>query len=222
MIIAVLLLIFSISIGFYIYVKVNFNKYKTIKLKNNMSGFEVARKILDNHDLNNVYITESKSRVISSYDIDRKVIRLTNGVFNDESLTSAVISSKVASHAIQDKKNDKAFQIREKLINFINVLLIVGYIVTLFGCFFGHVNTIIIGLALIDLIIFFHFAFYNIDKKAIRIALVELINSKIISKSEYKKIEKLLSVYSYINISSIIFPVALLIRKIFIFGDSNK
>ena len=222
MIIAVLLLIYSISVGFYIYIKVVYNKFKSIKLKSNMSGFEVSRKILDNYDLNNVYITESKNRIISNYDINRKVIRLADGVFNDESLVSAAISSKEAGHAIQDKKNDKAYQIRERIIQFIYILLIVGYIITLFGCFFGHINTIIAGLLIIDIIILFNYLFYSVEKRAIKIALIELVNSKIIAKSEYKKMDKLLKVTSYTTLAFVAIPVAELIKKIFMFGDSNK
>ena len=222
MIIAVLLLIYSISVGFYIYIKVVYNKFKSIKLKSNMSGFEVSRKILDNYDLNNVYITESKNRIISNYDINRKVIRLADGVFNDESLVSAAISSKEAGHAIQDKKNDKAYQIRERIIQFIYILLIVGYIITLFGCFFGHINTIIAGLLIIDIIILFNYMFYSVEKRAIKIALIELVNSKIIAKSEYKKMDRLLKVTSYTTLAFVAIPVAELIKKIFMFGDSNK
>ena len=222
MIIAVLLLIYSISVGFYIYIKVVYNKFKSIKLKSNMSGFEVSRKILDNYDLNNVYITESKNRIISNYDINRKVIRLADGVFNDESLVSAAISSKEAGHAIQDKKNDKAYQIRERLMQFIYILLIVGYIITLFGCFFGHINTIIAGLLIIDIIILFNYMFYSVEKRAIKIALIELVNSKIIAKSEYKKMDRLLKVTSYTTLAFVAIPVAELIKKIFMFGDSNK
>ena len=152
MVIAVLLLILSISIGFYIYIKVTYNKYKKIKIKSNLSGFEVSRKIIDNYDLNNIYITESNNQLISRYDSNRKVIRLTNKVFNNESIVSCAISSIEASHAILDKKNDKLFKIKESLVPIVNILLIAGYLITLIGCFFGHVNTIIIGLSLIDII----------------------------------------------------------------------
>jgi len=222
MIIAVLLLIFSISVGFYIYIRVTYNKFKKYKLKSSMSGFEVARKILDNHDLNNVYITESKNKILSSYDINRKVIRLANGVFNDESLVSSCVSSIEAGHAILDKKKDKMYQTREKLVQFIYLLMIVGYVITLFGCFFGHINTIILGLSLIDLIIVYNFLFYSVEKKAMRISIVELVSSKIVNKNEYKKVGKLLKVTSFTTLASVIFPIAELIKKIILFGDSNR
>ena len=37
-----------ITIGAQIYIKVSYNKYKKESTKSNMTGFEVARKILDN------------------------------------------------------------------------------------------------------------------------------------------------------------------------------
>ena len=153
MVIAVLLFILLISLIFYIYIQMTYKKYKKVKLKKELSGFEVSRKIIDNYDMNNVYITEARNQLISKYDMDRKVIRLTDKVFNDEKIVSCAISSFEAAHAIQDKKNNQMFIIREKIIPFINILLIVGYLITLFGCFFGHVNTIIVGLLIIDLIL---------------------------------------------------------------------
>jgi Zn-dependent membrane protease YugP len=222
MVIAVLLFILLISLAFYIYINVTYKKYRKIKLKKELSGFEVARKIIDNYDLNNVYITESKTQLISKYDINRKVIRLTDNVFNDEMIVSCAISSFESVHAIQDKKNNKMFIIREKLSQFINILLIVGYLITLFGCFFGHVNTIIVGLSIIDFILLYHLIFYKVDLMASKMALTELINNNIIQKSEIKKIEKLLKVTSYTSFASIFFPIVELIKKIIVFGDSNR
>ena len=222
MFIAVLLLILFISIGFYIYIDRIYKKNKKIKTKNDLSGFEVARKIIDNYDLNNVYITESKTQLISRYDSNRKVIRLTNKVFNDNSVVSCAISSIEASHAILDKKKDKMFKIKESIDPIAKIILILGYLITIIGCFFGHANTIIIGLSLIDLILLYNVVFYNIEKKSMKVALIELVKNKIITKSEIKRVEELLKVTSYTSFATIIFPVVELIKKILVFGDSNK
>ena len=222
MVIAVLLFILLISLIFYIYINVTYNKCNKYKLRSNLSGFEVSRKIIDGYDLNNIYITESKTQIISKYDMNRKVIRLTEKVFNDEKLVSCAISSFEAAHAIQDKKNNQMFIIRERIIPFINYLLIAGYLITLIGCFFGHVNTIIAGLSIIDFILLFHVIFYKVDSSAAKIALVELVNNDIIQKSEAKKVEKLLKVTSYTSFASIFFPIVELIKKIIVFGDSNR
>lgn len=222
MIIAVLMLFLAISIGFYIYIELTYKKYRKTKTKNNLSGFEVARKIIDNYDLNNIYITESRTELISRYDSNRKVIRLTNKVFNDESIVSCAISSIEASHAILDKKNDKMFQIKDKINPFLNVLTVAGYLVTIIGCFFGHVNTIIAGLSIIDILLLINIIFYSVEKKAIKIALIELVDNDLVVKNELKKIEELLKVSSYTSLASVIYPVVELVKKVLVFGDSNR
>ena len=222
MVIAVLLFILFISLIFYIYIQKAYNKYKKIKLKKPLSGFEVSRKIVDVYDLNNVYITESKNQLISKYDLNRKVIRLTDKVFNDEGIVSCAISSFEAAHAIQDKNKNQMYIIREKIMPYINILLVAGYLITLFGCFFGHVNTIIAGLGIIDLILLFHLVFYKVDSTASKIALVELVNNNMVQKGEIKKIEELLKVTSYTSFGSIFFPIVELIKKVIEFGDSNR
>ena len=222
MIIAVLMLFLAISIGFYIYIELTYKKYRKTKTKKNLSGFEVARKIIDNYDLNNIYITESRTELISKYDSNRKVIRLTNKVFNDESIVSCAISSIEASHAILDKKNDKMFQIKDKINPFLNVLTVAGYLVTIIGCFFGHVNTIIAGLSIIDILLLINIIFYSVEKKAIKIALIELVDNDLVVKNELKKIEELLKVSSYTSLASVIYPVVELVKKVLVFGDSNR
>ncbi len=222
MFIVVLLFLIFVSVGFYIYIGIKYRKYKNIKLKSKMSGFEVARSIIDNFDLNNVYITETRTDLVSKYDSNRKVIKLTKNVFNEESITSCAIASFEAAHAIQDKKKDKMFNVKRTLAPIATIILILGYILTIIGCLFGHVNTITIGLCLIVFILLFQVAFYKVEKTALRIATVNLINNKIITSNESKKIEELLQASSYMCIASIVFPVMEVIKKVIEFGNSNN
>lgn len=222
MLIVVLVLFLMISVFLYIHVVVELKKYNRKKLKSKLSGFEVSRKIIDNYDLNNIYITETRNDLISNYDSNRKVIRLTDKVFNEDDYSSCAISSLEAAHAIMDKKKDKMLIVKNKTLPVANILLVLGYLITIIGCCFGHINTIITGLCLIDFILLFHIVFYKIEVTARKIAIIELINEKIISKNEEKNIEKLLNVCSFKGIISVVFPVIELIKKIIQFGDSNR
>ena len=62
-----ILVLLFISLGTYIYIELECNKYKKVKVKSNLSGFEVSRKLLDSYDLNNIYITETKEFLQSKY-----------------------------------------------------------------------------------------------------------------------------------------------------------
>ena len=223
MIIAVslVLVLLLVSLGTYIYTEVTYNKFKKIKIKSNLSGFEVSRNILDNYDLNNVYITETSEYLFSRYDSDRKVIRLVKDVFNAENLTSTGISSIEAGYAVLDKKNNKMYSFRKKIVPFVNLLLFASYIIILIGIIFGHINTLLSGIIIDYLILFFYIATYSIDKEAEKIATEELIKNKIITKKELINVQKILKVTTFNNIVSIIFPIVELIKKIVEFGKSN-
>ena len=219
LLIAILLLI--ITLGFYLYIEFTYNKYKSTKIKSNLSGFEIARKMIDNYDLNNVYITETNETLFSRYDASRKVIRLRKEVFNDESLTSCAVSAMEAAHCIQDKKNNKLLKFRNNIYPFLNILLLTGYLITIIGFLFGHKNTLLVGVSIEYLLLLFHLCTYSIEKEAKKIALIELVGDSIINKKETKRIEKLLNVTAFSNFASIIFPVVQLIKKLIDFGKSN-
>ncbi len=211
----IIILIFS-------YVFSTYKKYKKVRVSSDLSGFDVARKIIDEYDLNNVYITESRDIFFSRYMYARKVIRLSNEIFNDSSLSSISIAARSACYAIKDKKKDKLFHIKFNLENYINVLLILGYMVLIIGALFGHMNTIYLGIGVITFVLLYYLLLLNAENIVSSMALNELIDKKIIAKKEAKTVGKILKIFSLTDIASIFFPIAILIRKIIDFGKSYR
>lgn len=217
-----ILLLIVLTLSSYINLKKKLKKHSKEDIKSLMSGFEVSRKILDKYDLNNVYITESRQSIISHYDTERQVIRLTNGVFNDTSISSCAVSSLQSAYAIEHKKNDKWFIFREKINPLLKVILYFSYIVLFMGILFGNLRTIYIGIALEYAILIFHVLTYKIEKNSIKIAQNELLKNKIITKKELEKVKEILQAHSYIGVASIILPIAELLKRMVEFGNSNR
>lgn len=220
--IVVLLVLIIITVGSYVRIKLVYKKHMKTDIKKMMSGFEVSRQIIDEFDLNNIYITESRENIFSHYDPNRKVIRLVKGVFNDTSISSCAIAATTAAYAIQDKKKHKLFNIRKNIAPFLKILLYVGYLIIASGILFGHRATILVGVCLEYTVIIFHILTYKIEKDAKEIAKKELIDQSIITKKELAKIDEVLTANSLINIASIMFPIAELIKKILEYGNSNR
>ena len=220
--ILIIIVLLIITLGSYIYIEIIYRKYKKIKLKNLKSGFEISREIIDNYELNNIYITESKNVLFSYYDYDRKVIRLANGVFNDTSLVSCAIAATCASYAVYDKQKDKLFSFRKTFEKLATTILYLGYIVITIGILFGNIMTILTGVALEYAVLLFYLFTYKLEKSIKIRALHELKNNKLITKNEIKKIEELLKANSYIYIASIVFPISRLFKLIIDFGKSDR
>ena len=220
--IVVFLILIMITFGSYLRIKLIYKKYGKVDIKKLLSGFEVSRKIIDSHDLNNIYITESRENIFSYYDSNRKVIRLVKGVFNDTSITSCAISATVSAYAIQEKNNNKLFVFRKTFNPFIKALLYIGYIIIATGLLFGHMGTLLVGAGLEYAILIFYFLTYKLEEDAKEIAKKELLKESIINKKELDNIDEVLNANMLINFASVIFPIAELFKKIIEYGNSNR
>ena len=59
-----------------------YSKFKKVHNKNKLSGFEVARKILDANGLDDIYVVETPGNLTDHYDPSRKVVKLSTDVLN--------------------------------------------------------------------------------------------------------------------------------------------
>ncbi len=218
----IVILIYIIAmVSLYLIISVKYKRYRKIKLKKDLSGFDVARAILDSYDLNNVYITESKEILYSNYDHKRKTVRLVKGLFNGKSLTACAVSAMNAVYAILDKKKNQLFIFKKDIEQFISLLIYIGYVIIIIGSIFGHVNTIWVGFGIEMLITFFYLVTISTEIEAKNMALKELIDNKIINAKEIKRIKELLTITSLIGVASVISPFAEIIKKAYEYGKSD-
>ena len=167
-----------------IYIKVTYNKYNTIKNKKDLTGFEVAKKILEKNDLEKVYIVETKGYLTDHYDPKSKVVRLSKNVFNGTSISAIAVAAHECGHAIQHKNGNKFMQIRSFLVPFVNFSTKLGYIVILIGLIAGLLQMFYFGIILILVILLFQLVTLPVEFGASRDALNYLEKYDLVTKEE--------------------------------------
>lgn len=198
----------------YSVISVTYSKYKEKELKKKLSGFEVARKILDNNNLKDLYIVEVKGNLNDHYDYNQKVIRLSTDVYHGESITAAAVAARISSYAIQDKNNNTYMKFRFTLNPIVTFAIYLAYILFIFGiCLqdFGMVSlaTSILGFALV-----FHIVTLSVEFDAVKIANKSLKEIDILNKEEIDRIENVLKVSMYTFIMSILTCISNLFNEI--------
>ena len=78
-------------------------KYKKVGNNKTITGQEVARKILDSNNLENVHVVKVNGTLTDHYDPSRKVVRLSNEIFDGESIAALSVAAHECGHAIQIK-----------------------------------------------------------------------------------------------------------------------
>jgi len=82
-------------------VKGSYRKYSQVSLRRRISGAQIARQILDSNSLSDVQIERVHGHLSDHYDPRSRVLRLSPGVHEGNSIAAAGIAAHEVGHAIQ-------------------------------------------------------------------------------------------------------------------------
>lgn len=217
----IIVIIIVISLVAQLYLVNIYNRYKKVEMKDDNTGFDVARKILDNYDLNNIYITEVKGMLTDHYYYPRKVVRLSKNVFHGKSVLSTSIAAFESAHALMDKENHKTYKLRNKFDPLVNILTALGIILIAAGLFLDIKKLITFGTALAVLYVLFQLITLPIEFDAAKRAMDELLENSLIGKKDNSKVKKVLTAMTFINIGSFYRTISETFSVIYNFGKNN-
>ena len=220
--ILLLLVALVITLGAQVYVTSTYNKFNKVTNKKKITGFEVARMILDSHGLNNVYVTETKGVLSDHYDSSRKVIRLSTDIFHGTSLASCAVAAHEVGHAIQDKTGYSFLTFRSMMFPIVNFASYAGYFAILIGIIFGALNLIWIGIAMEIIILIFQLVTLPVEFDASKRALEELKNKDILTNAELKQSSTILKAAALTYVATVVNTILQILRLLLIFGQSDR
>ncbi|HJJ16715.1 MAG TPA: zinc metallopeptidase [Bacilli bacterium] len=202
-------------------ISVNYSKYKNIENSKKLSGFDVARKILDKNGLQNVHVVEVRGNLTDHYDPSRKVVRLSSDIFHGESVAAIAVAAHECGHAIQDKENYNFLRFRSMLFPIVRISNYFSYIVLLLGFLFEAVNLFSVGIALVTLGLVFQIITLPVEYNASSRAKKELESVNIISPDEMVGVTKVLSSAAMTYVAGVLSNALDLLRLILLFSRRN-
>lgn len=210
----------AISLLAQIIVNVSYNKYKKELNSKDLTGFEIARKILDNNNLNDIMILETKGNLTDHYDPTRNVIKLSTDIYHGSSIASAAVAAHECGHAIQDKEKYTPMRIRSKIVGTVNICTKIGYIAIVIGALFSY-QLIEIGIILLSTILVFQLVTLPVEFNASNRALKQLEKLKLINKEDNKKTKSMLTAAAFTYVASLITSFLQILRLVLMFSRRN-
>ena len=198
-----------------------YNKYKNQENRNGLSGFEVARKILDANGLDDIYVVETSGNLTDHYDPTRKVIKLSKDIFHGNTIASASVAAHECGHAIQDKDNYTFMRIRSFLVPVVNFVSGFSWIVIMIGLFTEMFNLFAIGICLISITLLFQLVTLPVEFDASQRAKEELSKLNLIGSGEDSKVKSMLDAAAMTYVASVLTSILEIIRLILIFNDDR-
>lgn len=91
-------------------------KYSQMPIYGNLTGAEIARKMLADNGIYNVQITQIKGQLTDHYNPTQLTVNLSEGVYNGTSIASAAVAAHECGHAIQHATQYSMLKLRSNLI----------------------------------------------------------------------------------------------------------
>lgn len=210
-----------ITVAAQIYVTTSYNRFKKQKTKKGLSGFEVARKILDNNGLNDVHIVEIKGNLTDHYDPKRKVVRLSTEIFNGTSIAANSVAAHEVGHAIQDKDGYKFMRIRASLVPIVNFCSKIGYVVLVIGFIASALNIIYTGIFLLATMLLFQLITLPVEFNASSRAKIQLEKMDVLNDSEKIDSKTMLTAAALTYVASLVTTLLQILRLILMATDRD-
>ncbi len=191
-----------------------------------MTGFEAARRILDSNGLQSVQIERTPGQLSDHYDPSAKVLRLSDGVFQGNSMASVGIAAHEAGHAIQDAQRYAPLVIRNLAVPAANfggsfgmILLMIG--IGMAGAMEGGATLgkyfVYAGIAGFGATVFFQLVNLPVEFDASARAKTELVSLGIVSSVELPYVRKVLNAAALTYVAATLQAVLILAYYIFRF-----
>lgn len=209
-------LVIIIPIFVQIFISIVYKKYKSVESCKNLSGFEVARKILDKNDLEDIYVVETRD-MFSHYDSNRKVIKLTKDIFNGTSILAVSLGAYECIYAVLDKEGKSFIRFRNLICPVISLINGFAWLFILLGIV-THSKLIIFGASLIGIFLLFHVVTLLIEFDVGKKAYEELKDLKLIKNTEHECVKNVIKVASMTYIASVFTSV---IEVVNLFDNRN-
>ncbi len=215
----VLIITLIITLGSQAYINSSYKKTRKIKSKNNMSGYEVAKKILKENDLKDVKVECISGTLSDHYDPRTKTVRLSTDIYEGTSLASISVASHECGHAVQDKNGYLFLRIRRSLIPIVNIASTAGYFAIAGGFLFQIVNLIWLGIIFELVILGFQLVTLPVEFNASSRALKQIKELKIVDEKEYGNCREMLTAAALTYVASAAVALIEVLRLILMFRN---
>jgi uncharacterized protein len=215
-----IILIPAILFAAYAQSKINstFNTYLRVRNSNGYTGYQVARTILDNHGLQSIPIELIQGHLTDHYDPRKRILRLSNAVYNGDSLASVGVAAHECGHAVQHQEAYVPLTVRNTIAPIASIGSQLSWILVLAGFFFGFTGLIDLGIMFFSVAVVFQLITLPVEYNASDRAIAMLTEYNLVPANEIGPAKKVLSAAALTYLAATIVAVMQLVRLLLLRG----
>ncbi len=213
---------FILALVAQILVKSTYKKMSKEMNARGITGAAAAMAVLRHYGITDVRIEATTGKLTDHYDPKNKVIRLSEGVYNNASVAAVGIAAHEAGHAAQHAESYAPIRIRNAIVPVCNIASYAGIPLAMIGYFLGFEPLIIVGLALYSAIAVFQLVTLPVEFNASGRALAVINETGLLGDEEKSKAAKVLRAAAMTYVASLAVTLANLLRFVMIFLGGKR
>lgn len=197
----------------------NYRRYRSMTNGAKISGFEVARAILDKNGLNNIHIVQTAGNLSDHYDSTRQVVRLSKDVFDGNTIAALAVAAHECGHAIQDKNGYFFMRIRSFIFPVVKAATSFSYILFFIALVIEAVDLMYVAIALVAMGLIFQLITLPVEFNASKIAKKQLQDLSLVKAEEVDGATKMLFAAALTYVAGVLASALNIVRLILIAND---
>ncbi len=199
-----------------------FNKYSAVANANRLSGAKVAEAMLRAFGITDVTIERVSGNLSDHFDPRKKVIRLSDSVYDSVSVAAAGVAAHECGHAMQYASGYGPIKLRNAIIPICQFGSTMSLPLILAGILFSFAPLIKVGIVFFALATFFQLITLPVEFNASSRALETLENTGVLSYDEKGMAKKVLGAAAMTYVAALAVSFVQLLRLIILFGGGRR
>ena len=193
-------------------VKNAYAKYSSIQCGAQITGADIARKILDQNGALGITVEMTPGVMSDHYDPRGNVIRLSQDVYNGTSIAALGIAAHESGHALQHNEHYAPLAIRNAILPIANIM---AFPLVLLGLLFDFAPFLAdIGVLLFGFVLLFQLITLPVEFNASRRAMYSLRGEGVLSSQEAVGARKMLTAAAMTYVAAILVSLLQFLRLI--------
>lgn len=212
-----IILVPAILLAAYAQMKVTttFKKYSRVHNKRGITGEMVAKQLLSLNGINDVRVERTRGNLTDYYDPRSKVIKLSDGVYHNTSISALAVAAHETGHAVQHNKGYVPLKIRSAVAPFTAFASRISMPLIVIGLIFGSFDNYLllnVGIILFIVTVIFQIITLPVEFNASNRALDMLESNNFLSSDEIKPAREVLSAAALTYVAAAMTAILNLVR----------
>jgi Zn-dependent membrane protease YugP len=217
-----ILIAFGLSLWAQFRVRGTFNRWAEVRASSGMTGYEAARRMLDLNGLYDVPVEPVPGTLTDHYDPIKRVVRLSESVYYENSIAAISVACHEVGHAIQHKVKYPMLVLRHRMFPLVNFASGVAPFLFIVGFLLQWLDLIAVGILLFSAAVAFQLVTLPVEFNASARARQLMVAEGFITNDEERGVSKVLNAAALTYVAAALIAVLELAKYIWLFSQNRE